>query len=58
MYSKGQRVVVRDKDGSHEEQALVEDIIMDTDGQKVKVKLHDGGYKVVDRSRVVEHLED
>jgi len=58
MYTKGQRVVVRESGSDTENQALVEDIITEDEGQRVKVKMSDGSSKTVDSRLVVEQLED
>jgi len=58
MYTKGQRVVVREEDTNNEVQALVEDIVVSGESQGVRVKLQDGSRRVVDSRLVVEHLED
>ncbi len=60
MYEKGQRIVIRsDKQG--DQMVLVEDIIADQNGQKLKVKdPSTGAIRVVDpfSQNIVEHLED
>ena len=58
MYTKGQRVVVRETNSDKETQALVEDIITEDEGQRVKVKMTDGSSRTVDSRLVVEQLED
>jgi len=58
MYTKGQRVVIRESGSDKETQALVEDIIVEDDGQRVKVKMVDGSSKTVASDLVVEQLED
>jgi hypothetical protein len=60
MYEKGQRLVIRDQKYG-DQMVIVEDIIADEQGQKLKVKdpvTH--LIRVVDpfQQTVVEHLED
>jgi hypothetical protein len=60
MFEKGQRVVIR-SDTRGDEMVLVEDVIADQEGQKLKVKNpNTGAIRVVDpyEQIVVEHLED
>lgn len=60
MYEKGQRIAIR-KEGGEEEVVLVEDLIADEDGMKLKVR-HPGTHhtRIVNpqEQRIVEHLED
>jgi hypothetical protein len=60
MFEKGQRVVIR-SESRGDEMVLVEDIISDQEGQKLKVKdPQTGAVRIVDpyEQIVVEHLED
>lgn len=62
MYEKGQRIVIRSGNRS-DQMVLVEDIIADQNGQKLKVKdPSTGAIRVVDPfntdEQIVEHLED
>lgn len=62
MYEKGQRIVIR-SNRHGDEMVLIEDIIADQHGQKLKVKdPSTGAIRVVDPSskdqHIVEHLED
>lgn len=60
MYEKGQRIVIR-SERYGDEMVLIEDIIADQGGQKLKVKDPTTGVtRVVDpfQQTIVEHLED
>jgi hypothetical protein len=60
MYHEGQKVVVRDNNGS-EKVSLVEDVISDNGGQMLRVKDLDTGVSRVVNPQdqpIVEHLED
>jgi hypothetical protein len=60
MYERGQRIVIR-SESKGDQMVLIEDIIADQNGQKLKVKdPSTGAIRVVDPGNqvVVEHLED
>jgi hypothetical protein len=60
MYEPGQRIVIRKDDGA-EQMVLVEDVLADNGGQKLRVKdVETGVSSVVSpmETTIVEHLED
>lgn len=61
MYEQGQRIVIRDKVTGHEEVAVVEEVLLEHDGAKLRVKdPRTGTTRTVNpvEQNILEHLED
>lgn len=61
MYEKGQKLAIRNRNGGEEEVVLVEDIIADEEGMKLKVrspKTHHTRIVNPQEQQIVEQLED